>query len=76
MHSENPLRAGTLRAGAERPLIKLASGYEAAANVSRRPRFMKTFDVDTPARRLNTGGPRRNLRELLLRPQLRRQWYL
>jgi amidase len=64
----------------EPTLIKLASGFEAAADVNRRPRFIKTLDVNRslPRRRVNGNGtPRNGARaDLLLRPQLRRQWFL
>jgi amidase len=65
----------------EPTLIKLASGYEAAADVNRRPRFIRTFDVGSPGRprgRANLAGAQRSraLADVLLKPQLRRQWYL
>jgi amidase len=69
-------------AWSEPTLIRLASGFEAAADVRRRPRFLRTFNPDGKTRGHNKGRSSNalvarsaSLKQLLV-PRLRRPTYL
>lgn len=76
-------------AWSEPTLIRIASGFEAAADVQRRPRFLRTFDEEAngrPRSRAAAASAMRNAREMMqqhanridpyLVPRLRRPMHL